>query len=125
MLKLNLHPIINHINLPTVIKTAAFPGDWQESIFIATQPGEIIYIRGGQSGLFLDIKQNVLRLGGPRGGYDERGLLGLAFHPMFYYNGLFYLHYSLSDSQGMGALSAPFRPNPPIGQTVSLMRRAL
>jgi len=108
----SLRPIVNNINLPTVIKTATFPGDWQESIFVATQPGEIFYIRDGSVGVFLDIRNYILSLGGLSGGYDERGLLGLAFHPNFYFNGLFYLHYSLAGTQGPGALSTPFRPNP-------------
>lgn len=109
--KVKLKPVLSRINLPTIIKTAAFPGDWQESIFVATQPGEIYYIRDGFIGIFLDIRNRILRLGGTNG-YDERGLLGLAFHPHFYYNGLFYLHYSLADTQGPGALVGPFRPNP-------------
>ena len=41
-----------------------------------------------------------------------RGLLGLAFHPGFHYNGLFYLHYSVAGTQGPGALQQPFTPNP-------------
>ena len=44
--------------------------------------------------LFLDIGPRIIKLGENTGGYDERGLLGLAFHPQFFYNGLFYLHYS-------------------------------
>ncbi len=31
-------------------------------------------------------------------------MLGLAFHPEFNYNGLFYLHYSVAGTQGPGAL---------------------
>lgn len=119
-LKVNLRPIINHINLPTVIKTAVFPGDWLDSIFIATQPGEIFFIRNGMIGTFLDLRKNILSLGSSSGGYDERGLLGLAFHPQFYYNGLFYLHYSLAGSQGRGALSGPFRPDPCDPESLSL-----
>jgi len=117
--KVKLKPVLSRINLPTIIKTAAFPGDWQESIFVATQPGEIYYIRDGFIGIFLDIRNRILRLGGTNG-YDERGLLGLAFHPHFYYNGLFYLHYSLADTQGPGALVGPFRPNPCDPESLSL-----
>lgn len=50
--KVKLKPVLSRINLPTIIKTAAFPGDWQESIFVATQPGEIYYIRDGFIGIF-------------------------------------------------------------------------
>ena len=114
-----LRPIVSNINLPTVIKTAVLPGDSIKSIFIAAQVGEIFYIRNGQVRLFLDIRQRIIRLG-QNGGYDERGLLGLAFHPNFYYNGLFYLHYSAAGTQGQGALSGSFRPNPCDPETLNL-----
>ncbi len=103
--KVGLRPIVSNLNLPTVLKTTILPGDSIESLFIATQIGEIFYIRNGVIRFFLDIRQSILKLGVSDGGYDERGLLGLAFHPEFYYNGLFYLHYSAAGTQGPGALS--------------------
>lgn len=39
-------------------------------------------------------------------------MLGLAFHPEFYSNGHFYLHYSVAGTQGPGALTEHFKPNP-------------
>jgi len=111
-IKVSLRPIVTNLNLPTVLKTAILPGDSTERIFIATQVGEIFYVRNGAIGTFLDIRSRIIKLGASGGGYDERGLLGLAFHPGFYYNGLFYLHYSAAGTQGPGALSAPFIPNP-------------
>ncbi|MCM3709728.1 PQQ-dependent sugar dehydrogenase [Sporosarcina luteola] len=102
--KVGLRPVVNNINLPTVMKTAILPGDTIERLFIATQIGEIYYIGNGDIRNFLDIRPRVLKLGAAGGGYDERGLLGLAFHPSFYYNGLFYLHYSVAGTQGPGAL---------------------
>jgi len=110
--KVGLGPIISNINLPTVLKTAILPGDATESLFIATQVGEIFFIRNGVIRTFLDIRQRIIKLGVFGGGYDERGLLGLAFHPEFYYNGLFYLHYSVAGTQGPGALPGPFTPDP-------------
>lgn len=115
--KVSLRPIVSKINLPTVIKTAILPGDSVERLFIATQVGEIFYIGNGVVRTFLDIRPQVIKLGTSepgvsRGGYDERGLVGLAFHPEFYYNGLFYLHYSVAGTQGPGALSESFKPNP-------------
>src|SRR3954466_8615087 len=97
--------------MPTVLKTAILPGDSIERLFIATQVGEIFYIGNGVVRTFLDIRPRIINLG-VSGGYDERGLLGLAFHPEFYYNGLFYLHYSVAGTQGPGALPEPFQPNP-------------
>lgn len=110
--KVGLRPIVNRINLPTVLKTAILPGESMERLFIATQVGEIFYIGNGDVRIFLDIRPRLIKLGGSGGGYDERGLLGLAFHPGFYYNGLFYLHYSAAGMQGPGVLAESFTPNP-------------
>lgn len=114
--KVRLRPIVSKINLPTVLKTAILPGDSIERLFIATQTGEIFYIDNGAIKTFLDIRPRIIKLGSSGGGYDERGLLGLAFHPEFYYNGLFYLHYSMAGTQGPGALAGipleSFNPNP-------------
>lgn len=114
-----LRPIVNRINLPTVVKTAILPGDSVERLFIATQVGEIFYIGNGDIRTFLDIRPLIIKLGAS-GGYDERGLLGLAFHPEFFYNGLFYLHYSVAGTQGPGALPEPFQPDPCDPDTINL-----
>ncbi|MDP4157793.1 MAG: PQQ-dependent sugar dehydrogenase, partial [Bacillota bacterium] len=87
-------------------------GDSIETLFIATQVGEIFYIKTGSLRTFLDLRPQIIKLGVTTGGYDERGLLGLAFHPEFNRNGLFYLHYSVAGTQGPGALSEHFKPNP-------------
>ncbi|GIO95969.1 glucose dehydrogenase [Paenibacillus lautus] len=122
--KVSLRPIVSKLNLPTVLKTTILPGDSIERLFIATQVGEIFYIGNGVIETFLDIRPRILKLGGSSGGYDERGLLGLAFHPQFYYNRLFYLHYSVAGTQGPGALpGAPlesFKPNPCDASTLNL-----
>lgn len=110
--KVSLRPIINRINMPTVLKTAILPGDSTERLFIATQVGEIFYIGNGAIGTFLDIRPLILKLGVPGSGYDERGLLGLAFHTGFHYNGLFYLHYSVTGTQGPSALPGTERQYP-------------
>ncbi len=110
--KVSLQPLINNINLPTVLKTTILPGDRTERLFIATQIGEIFYIGDGRLETFLDIRPRILAIGTSSGGYDERGLLGLAFHPEFYTNGLFYLHYSVAGTQGPGILPVPIAPDP-------------
>ncbi len=110
--KVTLQPLVTNLNLPTVLKTAILPGDSIERLFIATQIGEIFYIGDGVIETFLDIRSQVLQLGVSTGGYDERGLIGLAFHPNFYNNGLFYLHYSVARTQGPSALPNSFKPNP-------------
>ena len=118
--KVGLRPIVSNINLPTALKTAILPGDTFESLFIATQVGEIFYVGNGMIKTFLDIRSRIIKLGASRGGYDERGLLGLAFHPGFHYNGLFYIHYSVAGTQGPGALQEPFPPNPCDPKTLNL-----
>jgi hypothetical protein len=120
--KVGLRPIVSNINMPTVLKTAILPGDSMERLFIATQVGEIFYIGNGVVRTFLDIRSRILKLGFSGGKYDERGMIGLAFHPQFNYNGLFYLHYSVAETQGPGALPSSevsrqglpefFKPNP-------------
>ncbi len=130
--KVRLRPIVTKINLPTVLKTTILPGDTTERLFIATQVGEIFYIGNETIRTFLDIRPRIIKLG-TSGGYDERGLLGLAFHPEFYYNGLFYLHYSVAGTQGPGVLTsseaskqgpgAPFesfKPDPCVPGTLNL-----
>lgn len=109
--------------MPTVLKTAVLPRDSTESLFVATQVGEIFTIRDRVIRTFLDIRSRILKLGVSTGGYDERGLLGLAFHPNFTYNGLFYLHYSVAGTQGLGALPGAFesfKPNPCEPRTLHL-----
>ncbi len=131
--KVSLRPIVSKINMPTVLKTTILPGDSIERLFIATQVGEIFYIGNGVIGTFLDIRPRIIKLGVSGAGYDERGLVGLAFHPQFYYNGLFYLHYSAAGTQGPGALSDSeaatqgldalpefFKPNPCDLRTLNL-----
>nr|WP_294486527.1 PQQ-dependent sugar dehydrogenase [uncultured Anaerosporobacter sp.] len=118
--KVHLQPLIRNINLPTVLKTTILPGDSIERLFIATQIGEIFYIGNGVIETFLDIRSRIIELGTSTGGYDERGLLGLAFHPEFNKNGLFYLHYSLAGTQGPSALPNSFQPNPCDPNTLNL-----
>lgn len=118
--KVHLQPMVNKINLPTVLTTTILPGDSIERLFIATQIGEIFYIGNDVMETFLDIRSRIIELGTSTGGYDERGLLGLAFHPEFNNNGLFYLHYSVAESQGPGALPKSFQPNPCNPRTLNL-----
>jgi glucose/arabinose dehydrogenase len=64
------------------------PGDF-DRIFIVEQPGRIrvMNTKTNQMSVFLDI-QSIVVSGG------ERGLLGLAFHPNYDKNGLFYVSYT-------------------------------
>lgn len=70
-------------------------GDNSGRLFIAEQGGIIFIAKERQilSQPFLDISAIA---SGPHNtsGYTERGLLGLAFHPDYASNGLFYVHYT-------------------------------
>ena len=62
-------------------------------LFIAEQEGRIRVVENGKllETPFLDISKEVLK----KEGYDERGLLGLAFHPDYATNGKFYVYCSI------------------------------
>jgi len=72
----------------------AAPGDGSGRLFIVDQIG-LIYVLTAEGELidepFLDIRDRVTAL---NQGYDERGLLGLAFDPRYEENGLFAVYYS-------------------------------
>ncbi len=74
----------------------AAPADGSGRLFICEQEGRIRVVQNGQllAQPYLDISGEVLK----HDGYDERGLLGLAFHPQFKQNGKFYLYCSLPAS---------------------------
>src|SRR5688572_20888190 len=67
----------DQINSPIAMVPA---GDGSGRMFIADQRGKIRIFRNGmlEPGAFLDIGAKLCT---ERVGYDERGLLGLAFHP--------------------------------------------
>jgi len=80
------------------------PGDGSGRLFIVDQTGEIMILMPDGSILpepFLDLSDD---MGNLNANYDERGLLGLAFHPDFATNGRFFVYYS-----------APLRQGAPIG----------
>jgi glucose/arabinose dehydrogenase len=69
------------------------PGD-ASRLFVVEQRGRILILDLGTNTVlgtpFLDIDSRVINTG------NERGLLGLAFHPNYASNGLFYVNYSRS-----------------------------
>ncbi len=76
----------------------ADPGDGR--LFVVDQIGRIYAIhpdRPQQRAVFLDVTERLVRL---NPGYDERGLLGLAFHPRFEHNGRFFVFYSAPPRAG-------------------------
>ena len=84
------------IELPVVLKGLPHPigianaGD--SRLFIVDQVGKILIVDGGRvTGTFLDIHARV------NFNNSERGLLGLAFHPQYASNGLFYVRYNIGN----------------------------
>ena len=63
------------------------------SMFVVEQTGKIfrVDLNTGVKTLFHDVSSDLVSI---NLGYDERGLLGLAFHPNFQNNGLFYTYQS-------------------------------
>ncbi|WP_276301587.1 PQQ-dependent sugar dehydrogenase [Halorussus lipolyticus] len=82
--------------LTSPVALRAPPNDDRQ--FILDQVGQI-YVHGPdglQDEPFLDIRDRLVDVGGREGSnFDERGLLGIAFHPDFQNNGRFFLRYSV------------------------------
>ena len=76
----------------------AFAPGISNRLFVADQIGKIWAVKigagAGSKTLFADLSHLVVRLGDilPGSSYDERGLLGLAFHPDYAENGLVYTY---------------------------------
>jgi glucose/arabinose dehydrogenase len=84
--------------------TMAAPLDHTARLFVADQIGVISIVKRGEGKVetpFLDLRGRITPLDPV---YDERGLLGLAFHPKYVKNGLFYVYYTI-----------PLRPGAPDG----------
>lgn len=86
---LKLTEVASGINVPVDVTHP--PND--PRLFVITLTGDVRIIKDGQlvAAPFLSLGSKVA-VGGQPG--DERGLLGIAFHPNYATNGLFYLHYS-------------------------------
>jgi glucose/arabinose dehydrogenase len=89
-------------NLVSPLSVVESP-DGTKRLFIVDQSGKIYIVPNGGTMIstpFLDITSMMVTL---NPGYDERGLLSMAFHPSFQTNGKFYVFYT-----------APPRPGGPI-----------
>ncbi|RNI31821.1 hypothetical protein EFA69_06315 [Rufibacter immobilis] len=88
--------------LTSPVYLTAPPND-MERLFVVDQTGQIRLIKGGQllPRPFLDVKDKIVTL---KEEHEERGLLGMAFHPDFQSNGRFFVYYS-----------APLRKGAPAG----------
>jgi glucose/arabinose dehydrogenase len=76
------------------------PPDQTDRLFVFDQAGKIWIIGFDGKKLatpFIDVTSKLVAL---NPGYDERGLLGLAFHPNYKTNGRFFIYYTLPSRAG-------------------------
>jgi glucose/arabinose dehydrogenase len=89
-LTVKLVKIAGGLQAPVLLTNA---GDGSDRMFIVQKTGQILVMKNGTvlPTPFLDIKNKLNKLIPV---YDERGLLGLAFHPDFKDNGRFFVFYT-------------------------------
>jgi|GEM_PF-979544 len=85
-----IHLIARGFYSPLICTNA---GDGSGRLFIGEQTGKIIILKNGTrlSKPFLDLSSKIVKISKI---YDERGLLGLVFHPNYKNNGRFFVYYS-------------------------------
>ena len=88
-IRIELEQIATGVLSPNYLTHA---GDGSGRLFVVEQPGHVKIIQNGmvQGTPFLDASGLIQSIGLPGSGFDERGLLGLAFHPDFENNGKLY-----------------------------------
>jgi glucose/arabinose dehydrogenase len=91
---ITLAPVATQLTAPN--KGVAAPGDG-EHLYVVDQAGAAwkVNLADGAKSVFFSVQTRLVPLGvlGP-GTFDERGFLGLAFHPKFLRNGLLYTYTS-------------------------------
>ncbi|MCK5377657.1 MAG: PQQ-dependent sugar dehydrogenase, partial [Acidobacteria bacterium] len=91
---LTLELVASGFTRPVAVRHA---GDGSGRIFVVEQDGRILIVDGGvvEPVPFLDIRARVDSTG------NEQGLLGLAFHPQYGSNGLFFVNYTRDPGPGL------------------------
>jgi glucose/arabinose dehydrogenase len=86
----SLERVAKGLKAPTLLTNA---GDGSNRVFVAEQTGAIYIIENGNMlpTPFLDLSSKMVKVNSL---YDERGLLGLVFHPSYESNGRFFVYYS-------------------------------
>jgi glucose/arabinose dehydrogenase len=84
-------PFLRGFDSPVLLTHA--PGE-PKTFYVVEQSGRIVRIRSGRRTVFLDVR-NAVEFGG------EQGLLGLAFHPRYARNRLFYIAYTSNDGKNV------------------------
>ncbi|MCM5569405.1 PQQ-dependent sugar dehydrogenase [Burkholderiaceae bacterium FT117] len=99
--KIKLEPVVTKVNTPLAMVQP--PGD--NRMFVIEQFGRVRVVENGKMlpVPFLDVRSKIVK---QHHDFDERGLLGIAFHPKFKENGKFYVAYSahLDFQQDLGQM---------------------
>jgi glucose/arabinose dehydrogenase len=87
---IGLEPVAEGFTAPVALED---PVDGDARLYVAEQTGLIFIIENGEvlDEPFLDLSNRLVDL---NTAYDERGLLGLVFHPQYEQNGRFFVYYS-------------------------------
>ncbi len=106
---IQLVPAVSGVTGPTFLVHA---GDGSNRLFILEQRGVIDVVQPGSSTatVFLDIRTRVLSGG-------ERGLLGLAFHPLYSRNGRFFVYYTRQTDGALTIAEYTVSSNPNVAGT--------
>ncbi len=93
LLRMTSRRLVDGLERPVDIANA---GDGSGRIFVVEKIGRIRIVENGQllARPFMDISDRV------NAGGNEQGLLGLAFHPRYAENGIFFVNYTTSRSRG-------------------------
>ena len=121
-IQLTLEPVATGLTAPNWGTFAPGCTARRGQLFVTDQDGILwrINLATGQKAVFLDVSSRLVSLGvaGP-GTFDERGLLGVAFHPEFATNGLLYT-YTSEPVDGQADFSTMPMGTPPNHQSVVL-----
>lgn len=112
-----LTTVASGFNRPLLVTHA---GDDSNRLFVVEQGGPIWIIKDGArlETPFLDVT-NLLTWDVNAGGYTERGLLGLAFHPNYAENGQFFINYTDQDGATVVARYRVSADNPDVADANS------
>jgi glucose/arabinose dehydrogenase len=100
--RLRLDPVLSGLNQPVQVTYAP---DNSGNLYVVERSGRIQRLVGNVPTLFLDLTSLV------GSAEPEQGLLGLAFHPQFVSNHLFYVSYT--DKNGDSVVARYTAPSPP------------
>ena len=110
---LNLELIAEGFSKPIYLCSS---GNTNNELFVVEQKGKIIRVNeSGDKKIFLDIRKKV---GNPTFPGDERGLLGMTFHPDYKNNGLFFLYYIDNDDNSIISKFKYERENKKFNETI-------